>query len=63
MVDFTATNHGSIITLQPHTANAQDWCDEHLPEDVQMFGHAYVIEPRYYAPIAEAIVCAGMDLS
>jgi hypothetical protein len=50
--DFHVTNHGSIITLQPLTEAAQDWCNDHLPEDAQTFGSAYAIEPRYFGDIA-----------
>lgn len=53
--DFRATNHGSIITLQALTPEANEWVDENLPAD---FNGA--IEPRYFEPIYEGILDGGL---
>lgn len=42
-MDFSVENHGSIILLRPLTEAAQDWVDEHIPDDAQMFGTAIVV--------------------
>ena len=57
--DFEVRNEGSIFLLRPITEAAQIWCDEHLPEDAQLWGASYVIEHRYIRPIVEALVAEG----
>jgi len=44
--DFTVENHGSIFLLQPHTADAQGWIDENLPdlESWQFHGSAVSVD-------------------
>lgn len=59
--DFEFFNHGSLFTLDPVTEAAVEWCNEHLPEDATRWGNAYVIEPRYFGPIAEGIVADGLS--
>jgi hypothetical protein len=56
-LDFSYTHHGSIITLTPHTPEAEAWIIEHLPED---FNGA--IEPRFFGNIFEALVSEGFLL-
>lgn len=61
MSDFNVVGHGSLATLQPLTNAADAWCAEHLPEDAMMLGNAYVIEPRYLAPILDGIADEGLS--
>lgn len=58
--DFHATNHGSIVTLEPLTEAARNWCDEHLPEDRMTLGNAIAIEPRYFTDIIVGIHDDGL---
>jgi hypothetical protein len=54
------TLHGTLTTVQPLDGEAKGWFDEHLQiEPWQMFGTAYVIEPRYLPPILEGFVADG----
>ena len=61
-MDFTYTNHGSIVTLTPLTPQAHEWVAEHLPDDALTFGPAICIEPRYFDDIAEGILSDGLTL-
>jgi len=62
-MDFTVENHGSIFLLRPHSDAAREWAKEHLPEDVQTFGHAYVVEHRYIGDIVAGIVNDGLEVA
>lgn len=56
MTDFTLMQHGTIAILEPVTAEAMIWADEHLPEDAMKWGdHGVVIEPRYLGDILDGI--------
>ncbi len=61
-MDFSVENHGSIILLRPLTEAAQDWVDEHIPDDAQTFGNAIAVEPRYIGPIVEVILNDGLSV-
>lgn len=52
--DFLAENHGSVILLQPLSAAANRWADEHLSHAMRYAG-AVVIEPRYFPDIVDGI--------
>lgn len=59
--DFSVENHGSICLLRPLTRLAESWLDEHLDgDDVQYFGNAAAVEPRYLPPILEGIQNDGL---
>jgi hypothetical protein len=57
--DFVVENHGSLFLLEAHTEAGQLWCDEHLPEDRQVFGRAVVVEHRYIRDIVVALQADG----
>ncbi len=38
MSDFKVSAHGTIFLLDPLTAAARRWADEHLPDDALYFG-------------------------
>ncbi len=61
--DFRCENHGSLFLLFPLTQRAHSWIEEHLPEDVQWFGNAVVIEHRYIWTILDGIQDAGLAAS
>lgn len=52
-MDFDVSDHGSIVLLTPRTDAARSWATENLPDDAQMMGNAYAIEPRYVDDILE----------
>jgi hypothetical protein len=58
--DFTATDHGSIVLLQPNTAAASTWADEHLPDDAPTFGKGFAVEKNYICDILQGIECDGL---
>jgi hypothetical protein len=62
MADFTVQHEGTIIILYPHGRDAQEWIEEHIPEDAQRWGTGIVIEPRYFDAIAEGIREAGLEI-
>jgi hypothetical protein len=61
--DFISVNHGSVLLLMPCSDAARAWTDEHLPENAQWFGRSVVIEPRYFADIADGILADGLTLN
>lgn len=63
MTDFNIADHGSIITLSPHTPEARDWIDENLPADAQWFGNGVAIERRYFEDIYDGICADGLSIS
>lgn len=62
MTDFTLTNHGTLVLLNPETEIARSWCAEHLPADVLHWGGAAVIEPRYVDPIVDGLINDGLTI-
>ena len=64
MTDFGFANHGSLCLLTPISEPASEWVDQHLPEDALRWGAcSIVIEPRYVAPILNAIIEDGMTVN
>jgi len=59
-VDFRGMQDGSLFLLWPISDDAVGWCAEHLPEDVQRFGGAVVIEHRYVEDILNGIDTDGL---
>jgi hypothetical protein len=63
MPDVLVENHGSLYLMRPQTDSAQEWIDEHIPEDAQWFGGALVVEPRYVEDIAHGMMEYGLRLN
>lgn len=61
--DFQLQNEGSIVLLRPLTKIAKEWIEENLAPDVQMFGNAAAIEPRYLEEILHGILQDGLCIS
>jgi hypothetical protein len=59
-VDFEVQNHGSVFLLFPLTNSASAWVEEHLPEDVLLFGRGICVEHRYIAEIVAGIQRDGL---
>jgi hypothetical protein len=59
---FSVENHGTIVLVRPHSDDVKSWLEEHTDEEAQWFGSALVVEPRYVAPIVEALVEEGYAL-
>lgn len=61
--DFDAVNHGSILILRPVSEEARHWVDENLDPEALWFARGVVIEPRYFAAIAEGILAEGLTIN
>lgn len=59
--DFLIENHGSLVLFQPLTTAAREWWQANCA-DGQVWGSAYVVEPRYAADIAEGAREAGLSI-
>jgi hypothetical protein len=62
-IDVTIQNEGNIFLVHPHTPAAQEWIDEHIPDDAQMFGNAIVVEHRYIEAIVSGMLDDGLKLN
>ncbi len=61
LVDFSVEDHGSIVILQAHTEEAEQWATDNLPADVLTHGrNGYVVEPRYIGDILFGIQNDGL---
>ena len=59
-IDFSVQNEGSICILNLHSNAAQDWAEEHLPEDRMGWGkNGVVVEPRYIGDIVDGLIAEG----
>lgn len=63
MDDFTVTGDGSLYILTPNTPAAEEWVDEHIPQDSMWFGTGVAVEHRYIGPIVEGIVADGLSVN
>ena len=62
--DFAIGGGGSIYILTPLSSGAEEWCNEHLPEDAPRWGrNGYAIEHRYIRGIVSGIVDAGFSVT
>lgn len=60
--DIRVQNEGTIFILYPLTTKADDWFEENLPEDCQMWGRGFVIEHRYVEDILMGAVADGLTI-
>lgn len=60
--DFYFRDEGSICLLTPLSAYAREWLQENIAGDVQTWGNATVIEPRYVSAILTGINEAGLSV-
>lgn len=56
---FAATRHAGLARIEPLTAAAENWLHEHVAEESSWDGAAVVVEMRYFADLADAIIAAG----
>lgn len=62
MSDFSVENHGTIYLLRPLTEDAEQWIEDHIPEDAQTWGNAIVVEHRYIGAIVDGFQGDGLSL-
>lgn len=62
-MDFSYSNHGSIMILTPVSKAGEQWAAEHLPDDCPMWGrNGYAIEANYFGPIHDGILNDGLAI-
>lgn len=60
--DVLVHHEGSIILLEPKSEAAQEWIDENLPEDIQYWAQAVVVEWRYAEDIIVGMRDDGLEV-
>ena len=58
--DVSAQNHGSIFMLRPNTPAAHEWITNNIPSDVNWFGGAFAVEPRFICDIIDGMKEDGL---
>lgn len=61
--DFTVRNEGSIFLLQPNSAGADAWIEDHIGEDAMLWGRSVVVEHRYILDIVDGIQNDGLTVA
>lgn len=63
--DVRCEDHGSIVLLRPMTDAGRLWVDLNILRgtEVQCWGGAVVVEPRYLAPILQGMQEEGLEVS
>ena len=56
---FAATRHAGLARIEALTDAAEEWLHEHVGTETSWDGGALVVEIRYFAEIADAIIAAG----
>lgn len=61
MSDFTFRNEGSLILLSFTSRNGREWALNNLPDDVQTWCGATVVETRCFEPILRGMLEDGLQ--
>lgn len=56
---FCATREGGFAIVEPLTPRAKAWLHAHVGEEATWVGDRLAVEPRYFPPLADAIIDAG----
>lgn len=56
---FAATKHAGLARIDPLTVAAENWLHAHVAHGSSWDGAAVVVEMRYFADLADAIIAAG----
>ena len=56
---FAAIRQAGLARIEPLTVAAEAWLHGHVGDDTSWDGDALVVEMRYFADIADAIIAAG----
>jgi len=60
-VDVLVQNEGSLFIFWPETQAAKDWVEENVHlESYQLWGHGFVVEPRYAVDLAAGMAEDGL---
>jgi len=63
-VDFIAQNEGSLVLLRPMNHAAKQWLIDNVgtpADEVQWFGGALVVEPRYLNDLVDGARADGLN--
>ena len=60
--DFAVSDEGSIVVLSPLNDLAEEWINEHIPEDAPVWGAGIAIERNYFPAIEQGIYNDGLAL-
>lgn len=61
--DFRVTGSGTIYILWANSEAAQEWVEQHLPEDRLLWGrNGTAVEHRYISDIVDGIVNDGLSV-
>ena len=60
--DVVVEDHGSVVLVQPLTAQARDWIDENVQDDAMWWSGGLVVEPRYVDDLANGMLDAGLEV-
>jgi hypothetical protein len=55
-VDVEIIDHGTISVVVGKTGIAKSHLEERMPDDVQMWGGGYVVEPRFLDHIVSDLI-------
>ncbi len=56
---FVATRDGGFAIFEPLTPQASAWLQANVGGDATWLGESLIIEKRYFADLADAIIAAG----
>ena len=62
MSDLRFEDHGSLLLLRPLTNAGGAWLLSTAPTEVQYWGNALVVEPRFAAGVVQAAVADGLEV-
>lgn len=60
MADIWVNNQGSIVLLTPVSDAANEWIEDHIPDDAMYFGTALVVEHRYADDVIDGMMGDGL---
>lgn len=61
-LDAKLIDHGSLVILESCTPAANEWIEDHIPDDAQTWGTGIVIEPRYVDDIVQGMQSDGLTI-
>ena len=56
---FCATREGGFAMVEPLTPSATTWLRDRVGDEASWIGGRLAVEPRYFPPLADAIIEAG----
>jgi hypothetical protein len=60
VIDIQVENQGSLFTFEALTDEANEWMEQHIPEDATWFGARLIVEHRYARDLANGMIGDGL---